>query len=341
MQALYAREIGIRDQRRKHPLTNAIIQGMHSTPNGASHHGLIVDWSSYEWIAHKAWSSVCAEGGERKDDIARPSAAHEFTPDRLSFASLVFNIGGVHYPRPTLADLDRLGLCRGDGVYLKHGRSKNDFFGKHFAATPSFHPWVAGATRCAARALADLVRAAIELGLTPERWERTPLFGPQPGVEFTHAQVERAFELMLIHGARIPLSELGNYSIHSFRIFVACYLYANKVDRHNIKRLVRWLGDSSLEIYARLNDEEWTQYTTMGYSTVVNSNIAARLAQEGPLDWHDFLQTQLAGDPEPAAGPTEAAAADDAILGIPFLPPRSATRGRATSAPRRRAASSA
>ena len=202
----YAREIGIRDQRRKHPLTNAIIQGMHSTPNGASYHGLIVDWSSYEWIAHKAWSSVCAEGGERKDDIARPSAAHEFTPDRLSFASLVFNIGGVHYPRPTLADLDRFGLCRGDGVYLKHGRSKNDFFGKHFAATPSFHPWVAGTTRCAARALADLVRAAIELGLTPERWERTPLFGPQPGVEFTHAQVERAFELMLIHGARIPLS---------------------------------------------------------------------------------------------------------------------------------------
>ena len=56
------------------------------------------------------------------------------------------------------------------------------------------------------------------------------------------------------------------------------------------------------------------QYTTMGYSTVVNSNIAARLAQEGPLDWHDFLQAQLAGDPEPAEGPTEAAAADDAIL---------------------------
>ena len=72
-----------------------------------------------------------------------------------------------------------------------------------------------------------------------------------------------------------------------------------------IKRLVRWLGDSSLKIYARLNDEEWTQYTPMGYSTVVNSHIAARLAQEGPLDWHNFLQAQLAGDPEPAEGPTD------------------------------------
>ena len=95
------------------------------------------------------------------------------------------------------------------------------------------------------------VRAA---RVPPEQWARTPLFGPKPGAAFTHHQVERAFELMLLHGARLAPEELHNYSIHSFRIFVACYLKANKVSRHDIKRLVRWLGDDLLELYARLND---------------------------------------------------------------------------------------
>jgi len=31
----------------------------------------------------------------------------------------------------------------GDGVYLKHGTAKNDFFGIFFAPTPSFHPFIA------------------------------------------------------------------------------------------------------------------------------------------------------------------------------------------------------
>ena len=283
----HAKQIGIRDQHRKLPLTNRIIADMHNTPDGSSHKGLVCNWNTYEWIAHKAWTSVCAEGGERKDEIAKVNQSADSTPDRFKFDSLVFKIGGKKIRRPTLAQLDLLGTYVGDGVYLTHGSAKNDFFGKHFAATPSFHPCVQGQHRCAAFALANLVRAA---NLRPDQWETTPLFGPQVGEEFTHYQVERAFELMLIHGAHIPPEELSNYSIHSFRIFVACYLYANKVSRHDIKRLVRWLGDNSLELYARLNDDEWTSYTTMGYSTVVESNIAARLRSEGPLDWHDVVQ---------------------------------------------------
>ena len=46
------------------------------------------------------------------------------------------------------------------------------------------------------------------------------------GDEFTHAQLDAALNLMLTAGAGVPESNLENYSVHSFRIYVACTLLA-------------------------------------------------------------------------------------------------------------------
>ena len=89
---------------------------------------------------------------------------------------------------------------------------------------------------------------------------------------------------MMLFGALVSMSDLADYSIHSFRIFVACALMAADVPRHTIKRLLRWRGDLSLEIYARLNDEEWARHVASIYTARVDSTIAARLASLGAID---------------------------------------------------------
>ena len=72
--------------------------------------------------------------------------------------------------------------------------------------------------------------------------------------------------------------------MHSFRIFVACALMAADVPRAIIKRMLRWRGDASLEIYARLNDSEWSANVQRVYSAHVDSTVAARLATLGTID---------------------------------------------------------
>ena len=103
------------------------------------------------------------------------------------------------------------------------------------------------------------------------------MFGPSPGEEFTHQQLDSALQLLLTRGANVPEEELQNYSVHSFRIIVACALLAAKCPRWLIKRLLRWRGDESLEIYARVNNSEWAAWTSKLLDVTVQSSIASRL----------------------------------------------------------------
>ena len=76
------------------------------------------------------------------------------------------------------------------------------------------------------------------------------------------------------------------YSVHSFRIFLACALLAAKCPRWLIKRMLRWRGDESLEIYARVNDDEWADWGGQAVHAHVDSSIVPRLPNL------DFTQTQ-------------------------------------------------
>ena len=86
----------------------------------------------------------------------------------------------------------------------------------------------------------------------------------------------RARRLLLACGAKVPEAELDNYSVHSFRVFAACALLAADCPRWTIKRLLRWRGDDSLEIYARLNDDEWASWIGKSLTVEVDSAIASR-----------------------------------------------------------------
>ena len=44
-----------------------------------------------------------------------------------------------------------------------------------------------------------------------------------------------------------------------------------------IKRLLRWRGDESLEVYARVNNTDWASWTSKILGASVESTIASRL----------------------------------------------------------------
>ena len=142
--------------------------------------------------------------------------------------------------------------------------------------------------RNACRSLRTLELAA---ALEPEQRESTPRFGPAVGEEFTHSLLEKFFFLLLARGALVPEARLHDWSIHSFRIWLACALLDKNVPRPMIKRLLRWRGDESLELYARLNDGEWRAHVFSTYGAVVDSTIAGRLAALGHFDFEQVAPT--------------------------------------------------
>lgn len=258
---------------RKLSFTDTIVADIFRCPDGASRGSLTVCWDDYYWISIDACFQTLAEEGSRKDEVAKKTAATPFRKGRFTFASLVWFINGKEIKRaPTRAEL--LTLKPGDGVLLKHGISKNDPFGTYFAATPSFLAYREGDARCACRALVRLELAAAVTGATRGR---TPLFGPSVGEEFTHHQLDQALKLLLTEGAGVAEADLQDYSVHSFRIFVACALLAAKAPRWLIKRMLRWRGDESLEVYARLNNTEWSEWTSKIVDVAVHSTISSRL----------------------------------------------------------------
>lgn len=151
--------------------------------------------------------------------------------------------------------------------------AKNDPFGAWFAATPSFLPWRATG-RCACRLLAALERAA---AVPAERRKSTPLFGPSLGAFFTADQVDSAFVLLLRSGCGLSAEACDAYSVHSFRIFAACALLQAGCPNWLIKRMLRWRGDASLEIYARVSDDEWSKWLEAAMSATVDASVVPRL----------------------------------------------------------------
>ena len=75
--------------------------------------------------------------------------------------------------------------------------------------------------------------------------------------------------------------------------------------------MLRWRGDESLEVYARLNNEEWTEWTTKTINVPVHSAISSRLnymdfSEETMSRLNEVAQAMLSlgtGGTRKAAGP--------------------------------------
>ena len=105
------------------------------------------------------------------------------------------------------------------------------------------------------------------------------LRGPAPGKRFTASQLDAAFELLLSCGAGLSDEEIKNYSVHSFRIFLACALLAAKCPRWLIMQMLRWRSEKSLDIYARVSDHEWSARLSSSLGVTVDASLVPRLPQ--------------------------------------------------------------
>ena len=252
--------------KRKLPLTNDLICGMLEVADGARRGALVVARESYYWLSMFTLFTVDAEVGMRKEEVTGDKSRNGIT-----FASLTYKVKAALYKVLTRALFAMMG--KGDGVYLAFSLAKNDPIGIYFTATPAFLPWRA-AGRCACRALAELDLAAC---IEPSARKDAPLFGPTPGAFFTASQVDAAFALCLSVGARVPDEELQNYSFHSFRIWLACALLSCDTPRWLIKRMLRWRGDESLDIYARVSDDQWQLRLDQCLAATVDASLVPRL----------------------------------------------------------------
>ena len=291
---------------RKNPLTNAMIDGMLSTIDGTVGSGLKVRWSLYFWVAVFATFAVLAETGMRKGDVSKPLKSTPHRKGRLTFDKVVWLINKIKVVAPTM--LQFLGM-RGGGCWIRFGVLKNDAFGEFFGSKPVFLSFNPHERTNACNALRRLEMTALEHGLTPDKRRNTPLFGPVLGVEWHHSLLDRVFFFLLSAGARIAPDELAKYSVHSFRIYLACALYAAGCPPERIMAMLRWKSEEALRIYARQNDDERASWIVQAKTQQVNSIVAASLPRIDQAEWVARFRDSLAT----GALRRDAAAADSGL----------------------------
>ena len=132
----------------------------------------------------------------------------------------------------------------------------------------------------------------------------TPLFGPALGQEWCHSLLDNVFVTLLRCGAGLSEEECRAYSVHSFRIFLACALYAAKCPNERIMAILRWRSVDALLIYARMNDPERAEWVLQSMSQNIDSTVAAHLPNLDADSWVAALQSSM-GDLETAAQEAE------------------------------------
>ena len=151
---------------------------------------------------------------------------------------------------------------------------KNDPYGEFYGSKPSKLEYNAGSHLGACKALVALELAA---AVPPQARISTPLFGPSKGVEWHHDLITSVFKFLLVHACGLTPKEAEGYSMHSFRIYLACALYAAGCPNDKIQAILRWKSDEALLIYARLNDSERSAWVQKAQSALVDSKVAAFL----------------------------------------------------------------
>jgi hypothetical protein len=277
---------------RKRPLTNAMISAMLALACGTSALGFTVDRTAYFWVSAFATFAVLAETGMRKADVSKPTAGQESAKGRLTFASLTWEVDGVPYAHLTRAQLAAARV--GYACYLVYGALKNDPFAEFYGSRPSKLEFSPHGGAC--KALVELELAA---GLQPGARASTPLFGPRVGVEWHHDLIDRLFKFLLRTACGLSGAEARGYSVHSFRIYLACALYAAGCPNDRIQAILRWKSEDALLIYARLNDAERSSWVAKAQAATVDSKVAAYLPTvDGAAAAAALLEADNAAEPE-------------------------------------------
>ena len=225
---------------RREPFSLEQSAKLQSVPDGFRHGQIRVDYSKRSWNSMRLACKINRPLGMRNRDMFQ---------QLLSLASVKFSLGGTVFAAPSRDKL--MAASRGDAAILVFPPLKNDPLGQHFAPHPA---WLALDTRdphCAARALID---NELDFPVSPNDRENHALLPGDDGKTALSPEHARMFfQVFLVYA--VGTQNLQWFSFHSWRVTLASALLAIGASTDQICRLVRWVGTSSLAIYARLEPE--------------------------------------------------------------------------------------
>ena len=277
---------------RKEPLTQSIIDGLLSLGKRSEVRigRRVLDWQAPGWASLRAMYHTLAQTGFRKSEVS----LHEkvaFGNNHLSMHNVTWLIGGLSLSSPTATQLQS--LQRGDYALLRPPPSKSDQFSLHWGASTIYLPFDPDARICAAR---ELAREEIRRQVPPQARKRAPLFvGFDDASPWRHGALNAIFYAMMV--LVVGQARAGFYSMHSWRIYLACALLAAGASNGTIQTMLRWRSDDALKIYARINDDKYAGWLESAACAPVSSvrtttALADALRQAQPM---------ALGDPRHAA----------------------------------------
>ena len=254
---------------RKEPLTNPLIRGLLTLADGSQlARGKHLYWSSPRYSSLRALYATLAQTGMRKAEVSLSPKA-SFGRTHLTMANVRWMIGGRVVDAPTAQQL--AAMVDGDYALLRPPPSKADQFSLHWGASTIYLKYYASASAhpiCAARELrAEEARRAVPA----TRRSLVPLFVcDNSDTPWTHGPLTDTFGQMMaiVCGSA---EAAACYSMHSFRIYLACALLSAGASNGTIQTMLRWRSDDALRIYARINDSKYAEWLTLAGSAEVSS----------------------------------------------------------------------
>ena len=223
--------------RRKRPLTNELIDKLLQTPQGFALAGEQLDWDSHTGQSVRAAFDLLADTGMRNAEVGTDEIPS------MTLAHVTYWLDGHMYAHPPPG----YRMKRGDYAVVVPGVAKNDPWLENFAGDAIWLEYTGPGKRCTAHALFEMDRAR---GVRGEERTKAPLFIRSDGTPLKSTWLSSTFYKMLC--AIIGEAAAKQFSIHSFRIFVATALRKAGASHALIKSLVRWKNDESVDLYGKI-----------------------------------------------------------------------------------------
>ena len=271
--------IAVRKQSaRAHTATTDDIDAVNAGDD-ARRTGASWSWRSDFGVSCNALFNVLSQTGFRKAEVALDTSG-EWGNMNISFANLTWRFQGrPDTASPTAREL--FNIKDGDYAILRPPPSKCDLQAMRWGNSPIWLPYSSSATLNAARALA---KWELQARIAPEARHSTPLFcGPLGGgTALTQGVCDDVFHGLLgaVLGSKAAAME---YSIHSFRSFLASSMIAAKCTDAQVQAALRWASAEALAEYKQINAEVYGEWILSAEKQKLTGLRAAGLARLQPV----------------------------------------------------------
>lgn len=192
---------------RKNPMTNEIIHQLLNMPADFSLSTDAQKWKRGTGRAVRAAFALLADTGMRNAEATDGGQGPTMTLQHVAY-----QVDGVLHTNPPPA------MNASSWVLVTPGQAKNDPWLRNFSGEAIWLPYDAS-PRSSARLIYEMDRAR---NVTGDARKSAPLFAFSDGSPMTSTWLSRTLSRMLCHF--MPKSQAAQYSVHSFRIYVATAL---------------------------------------------------------------------------------------------------------------------